>query len=329
MKKIIIILVVLVVLVVIVFTFGIYKFNFLKNYINYQNSQLINSHDGTYTIDGQQITLKDGISETEAAPGSASKIITRYFGNELKHDLNDDGRIDSVFIITQESGGSGLFYYVVARLNTADGPLGSDGVLLGDRIAPQTIEIDKGKTAQGTNRQNVIVVNYAVRAQDEPFTTPPSIGKSLWLKLDPATMQFGIVDQPTQDNLSLTDGQQCYTYDHKATTREPYTVTEFIDINISGTKVTGTKTGTQKGPDMTNGYTGSITGTLDNNVITDIFSYVIEGSKNKEQEIYRTSKIGIEKMRYPLIEKAGMLVPDTTKTFTAMSYARVGCLASN
>lgn len=132
-----------------------------------------------------------------------------------------------------------------------------------------------------------------------------------------------------QPNLTLTDGRQCYTYNHEATKAEPYTVNEFLDITISGKNVTGAKAGTQKGPDMTNGYSGTITGTLANNIITDVYSYTVEGAKNKEQEIYRTGKTGIEKLHYPLIEEKGILVPDVTKEFNAMLYARVGCTASN
>lgn len=129
----------------------------------------------------------------------------------------------------------------------------------------------------------------------------------------------------------LKDGRQCYTFDHQAITAEPYTVNEFLDLTISGTKVTGNKTGTQKGPDMTNGYSGTIVGTLNNDMINDVFSYTVEGAKNKEAEIYRgrTDQIGIEKLRYPLIEKGGILTPDTTKEFNAMLYARVGCTGSN
>ena len=52
---------------------------------------------------------------------------------------------------------------------------------------------------------------------------------------------------------------------------------------------------------------------------------------NKEAEIYknRDDQIGIEKLRYPLIEKKGILVPDTTKEYKKLLYARVGCVASN
>lgn len=145
--------------------------------------------DAEFRIDGATVQLKDGFAETEAAPGSASKIITKYFGNEYKTDLNNDGREDVVFLLTQETGGSGVFYYAVAALNTERGYVGSDGYLLGDRIAPQSIEV-----SPNPKHKNVIVVNYADRALDEPMTAPPSIGKSAYLKLDTASMMWGIVE---------------------------------------------------------------------------------------------------------------------------------------
>ena len=146
--------------------------------------------NATYRIDGQSVTLVDGFAEVEAAPNSASKITTRYFGNEVVADLNNDGRDDAVFILTQETGGSGVFYYVVAALNTEDGYVGSEGYLLGDRIAPQTTEL-----SQNPSHQNVIVVNYADLTPGEPMVATPSVGKSVWLKLNPETMQFGVVEQ--------------------------------------------------------------------------------------------------------------------------------------
>jgi len=141
-----------------------------------------------YTIEGTPVNLVNGVAETEVAPGSSSKTVTRYFGNELRTDLNDDGKEDVVFLLTQNGGGSGTFYYVVAALATDKGYVGSDGYLLGDRIAPQTTEV-----SQNPKQKNVIVVNYADRGPTEPMSTPPSIGKSVYLKIDPATMQWGVV----------------------------------------------------------------------------------------------------------------------------------------
>ncbi|MBU6214706.1 META domain-containing protein [Patescibacteria group bacterium] len=136
-----------------------------------------------YMIDGQSVALSNGRASTPAAPGSASRVVTEYFGNEATGDLNGDGIPDVAFIITQNSGGSGTFYYAVAAIKTATGYLGTDAVILGDRIAPQTTEIRDGK----------VIVNYADRNPGEPMTTRPSVGKTLVLKLDPATLQFGIV----------------------------------------------------------------------------------------------------------------------------------------
>ncbi len=200
-------LIILVSLVLIIIGFLIYKFNFRSNNINIDNQTVKQdlSHDGTYVIAGQKVTLKNGISEVPATLGSNSKIVTKYFGNDLNYDLNEDSREDKIFILTQETGGSGTFYYVVALLNTANGPIGSDGVLLGDRIAPQIINMDEGKTTNGTSRKNVIVVNYADRKIGESFAIVPSVAKSIWLKLDPKTMQFGEVTQNFEGETNLNN----------------------------------------------------------------------------------------------------------------------------
>jgi heat shock protein HslJ len=142
--------------------------------------------DAEYVIDGRRVHLVDGVAEIEAAPGSATRIVTRYFGNEVRKDLDGDGREDIAFLITQETGGTGTFYYVVAALATEGSYRGSQGLLLGDRVAPQTTESGSGR---------IVIVNYADRAPGEPFTTEPSIGKSIWLLLNPMTMQFGEVAQ--------------------------------------------------------------------------------------------------------------------------------------
>src|SRR3989338_2422318 len=129
--------------------------------------------NGTYIIEGQPITLLGGISELPAAHGSASKIMTRYFGNDAMGDLNGDTTPDVAFILTQDSGGSGTFYYVVAALKTSDGYQGTNAVLLGDRVAPQTTEIKSGE----------LIVNYADRKASEPLTAAPSVGVSKYLQV--------------------------------------------------------------------------------------------------------------------------------------------------
>jgi hypothetical protein len=179
--------------VLIILAAAFYTFN---NYI-YKQKQAYAAKDyknAEYTIGDRRVRLLGGVSEIELEPGSASKVTTRYFGNELKTDLNSDGREDVVFLITQNMDGTGIFYHVVAALNNPqgdmDGYIGSESFFLGDRIAPQTTEkaIEKGSG-------NIIIVNYADRAPEDPFATPPSVNKSVWLLLDPQTMQFGTVEQ--------------------------------------------------------------------------------------------------------------------------------------
>jgi len=129
----------------------------------------------SYEIEGQIVLLKNGIAESEVtpAPASASKIITKYFGNEVKGDFNQDGLEDVAFLLTQDRGGSGTFYYVVVAQAIKNGYQGTNAVFLGDRIAPQTTEFRNGE----------IIVNYAERKSDEPFTVQPSVGVSKYLKI--------------------------------------------------------------------------------------------------------------------------------------------------
>lgn len=159
----------------------------LKNQ-NHSQDLVYDYKNAEYVIKGERVRLRNGIAETELMPGGASKVVTRYFGNELKTDLNNDGREDMVFIVTQETGGSGTFFYVVAALSTDHGYIGSDGYFLGDRIAPQSIDI-----SPNPRHKNVLVVNYADRAPQEPMTAKPSIGKSAYLKFNVERMQWGIV----------------------------------------------------------------------------------------------------------------------------------------
>lgn len=121
----------------------------------------------SFTIDGVSIALKDGVSSV-AQTGSSAMVVTQYFGNEVEADVNNDGVLDTVFLVTQTSGGSGTFYYVVAALKTEGGYQVTNAVLLGDRIAPQSsVATDEG-----------VLVTFATRAEDEPMTTELSIGVS-------------------------------------------------------------------------------------------------------------------------------------------------------
>jgi hypothetical protein len=126
-----------------------------------------------YVIEKQEICLINGQIEVAAAPGSTTKIKTSFFGQPVYGDIDGDGTNDAVMLLVQNSGGSGIFYYVAAAFNTNGTFTGTNAIFLGDRISPQNVEI----------RDGMIIANYADRSAHEPMTTPPSIGISKYLVL--------------------------------------------------------------------------------------------------------------------------------------------------
>lgn len=126
-----------------------------------------------YVIEKQEVCLINGRIEVAAAPGSATKIKTSIFGRPVYGDLDGNGDNDAVMLLVQNSGGSGTFYYVAAAINMNDTFAGTNAICLGDRIAPQNIEI----------RDEVIIANYADRKLGEPMTASPTIGRSKYLML--------------------------------------------------------------------------------------------------------------------------------------------------
>lgn len=135
--------------------------------------------NASYVLDGQTIILQNGVSETEIVQGSDTKMVTKYFGNEVTGDFNGDGRNDIAFLLSQETGGTGVFFYLVVALNTHGGYAGSHGYFIGDRIAPQSTQLGEGSS---------IIVNYADRAPGEPLSAEPTVGKSIKLLLDVDSM---------------------------------------------------------------------------------------------------------------------------------------------
>lgn len=120
------------------------------------------AEDAIYVIEGKSVPLVDGHSTN----GSSS--ITRVFGVPVKADLDADGDLDAAVMLSVDTPGSGTFYYVAAALDGDLGFVGTQAVLLGDRVAPQTLEV----------RDGAIIANYADRKPGEPMTAKPSVGVS-------------------------------------------------------------------------------------------------------------------------------------------------------
>lgn len=130
----------------------------------------------TYSINDIPTVFVNGKAETMT---TSTKITTMFFGQPVVGDLNGDGKNDAVVYITQDLGGSGTFFYVVAALNMPNSTVGTNAVLLGDRIAPQNIQIQNG----------TIIANYVDRKKGEPMTTQPSEGVSAYLIVHGTTLQ--------------------------------------------------------------------------------------------------------------------------------------------
>ncbi len=168
-----------IVLTILLIGAGFYFFGFKKTEV--VAPAAFNPLNATYIIDGKPVTLLNGRAEESAAPGSAAKVQTMVFGEPIKGDLNNDNIQDAAVILVQNSGGSGTFYYVAVAVNTGNEAVGTNAILMGDRIAPQTEEIRNGQ----------LIVNYADRNQGEPMTARPSLGVSKYLNVVNGTLLEG------------------------------------------------------------------------------------------------------------------------------------------
>lgn len=137
-----------------------------------------------YTIDGVPMRLYQ--PGTETAP---TDLV--YFGNEVSADLDGDGRVDMAFIVSRQTSPKDTVYYAVAALRTESGYVGSDGYLLGTNIAPQSTFM-----SQYPRHKDVVVFAYADRPIGAVTTDSPSVGKSVFLKIDPSANRWAIVLDP-------------------------------------------------------------------------------------------------------------------------------------
>lgn len=163
--------------------------------------------NATYRIEDQEVTLTAGTA-SEPIPGSSSQVETRVFGEPIMGDINKDGTEDAVLLFTQRTGGSGTFYYVAVAVKDETGFIGSNAILLGDRIALQNVEI----------RDDVIVVNYAQHTQDQSFADVPSEAVSTYLTLTGAKLMRTDV---SGEGVQVLRGELIYGHESRTFTSCP------------------------------------------------------------------------------------------------------------
>lgn len=181
---------------------AIYKFNFTNGKIETTTKNPIDVKNITYRINGEEFRLIDGKASKEIAPSSATKNTLTIFGEPIYGDLNNDGIHDAAILLVNNTGGSGMFYYAVLAIASGTTYISTNTLFLGDRIAPQTIEVRDGRA----------IFNYAERRATDSMTVPPSYGKSLFIYYDNATGNIGELVQNFEgeadpSRMSLTMGR--------------------------------------------------------------------------------------------------------------------------
>ena len=138
--------------------------------------------NSSYIVEGKTFALVNGKASVAIAPSSATKETVSIFGEPVYGDLNGDGNAsDAAVMLVRNSGGSGTFYYAVLSIASEKGQVATNVLFLGDRIAPQTVEIRDGRATY----------NYAERKAGEAMTVQPSVGKSLTVHYDSTTKTIG------------------------------------------------------------------------------------------------------------------------------------------
>lgn len=136
-----------------------------------------------------------------------------------------------------------------------------------------------------------------------------------------------MVNNTTPESVSTPSSQKrCFTYSRLATKDAPYSSSEYLEITIDGKNVSGIKRGNQSGPDMTNGYEGTLSGTATGDILKLVYSYIIEGSSQKEEEEYLLTGDSLVRLAYKLKEDNGILVLDKTTMPSELVYNQTQCL---
>lgn len=170
-----------------------------------------------YIIENVPVTFVKGTSLDNTAT---------IFGVPTMGDLNGDTLADAAFIITQKSSGSGTFFYVAAAINTSTGAVGTNAILLGDRISPQNVEIQ--------NKQ--IIANFADRNPGEPMTARPSVGVSKYFTVTGNTVsEVHLFSQVTNRAWKWVDTKMSNGTTFVPKSSSAFTVTFKDDKTVSGT----------------------------------------------------------------------------------------------
>jgi hypothetical protein len=132
----------------------------------------VDAPNASYDIEGGAVALAGGRSEVQAAPGSATQVVTTLADRRSYGDLDGDGAADAAVALWQAPGGSGTFHYLAVLAGGSAGP--APTVLLGDRVIVDRVAIAHGRVA----------VSYLTRGLDEALAAQPTIPVTRYFALE-------------------------------------------------------------------------------------------------------------------------------------------------
>ena len=130
------------------------------------NSFTPDPSSATFTFDDGAITLSNGRNTLEE--GGEVVLETFLLQQRDSGDVNADKKDDTVILLAQSGGASGVFIYVAGYISGPVSYKGTNAVFVGDRISPESLSIKNG----------VITLKYLDRRPDEPFSAEPTVETS-------------------------------------------------------------------------------------------------------------------------------------------------------
>lgn len=121
------------------------------------------------------VNLNNGEAKFEIVPGAASQGSVTIIPDKYAK-WSENSRTDLASIIVVNTGGTGMFYYLILFDASSETLVQKSYLQLGDRIAVESIGI--GELVHDPDADYRISVNTLIRDEGESFATPPTIAKT-------------------------------------------------------------------------------------------------------------------------------------------------------